>query len=148
MSKHIPLAGLLLAVLLSPLATRAATPEDEAAFTAAAQKAFDAHKPDGLNDLTCWDGTTDKQKKAAQQVYQSLMDEKDVTFTASLKPLEEHALDKELVQDGERCAWNLKPVKQLALTMTAKDKRILGIITLAVGEKDGKLRLSALKPVK
>lgn len=140
--------GLVLALILSPFAARAATADEEAKFTAAVQKAFESRKPSELSDLTCWDGTPDRAKKSAEQVYQSLMDEKDVTFAVTLESLDDKPFDKERVQDGERYRWNLEPTKRIALTMRGKDQKILGIIGLAVGEKDGKLRLSALTPAK
>src|SRR5947209_6462 len=111
MSHHTSLVALVLAAILVPcLPARAAMPEEEAQFTAAAQKAFDARKPTALSDLTCWDDASEKSKKASEKVYQLLLDEKGVTFTVTLEPLGEKAFDKQLVQDGEPCRWNLKPV--------------------------------------
>jgi hypothetical protein len=52
---------------------RAASPEEEARFVAAAKLAFEKHDTDALVALTCWDQVPNKLKADGQQQYAGII---------------------------------------------------------------------------
>ena len=138
---------LALLTLMLPLASTAATPEEEAKFVDAVKKAFDEKKPGDLSKLTCWDGVSEETRKKGEETYKGLIEEKEVTFTFTLV---EADLKKRKV-DGGTSLPNLKIIKQLDMRMIDQrdNKRTtLGIIGFAVGEKEGKLLFVREAPAK
>jgi len=100
---------------------------------------------------------SEQTRKKEEQSYKDLVEEqKDATFSFKLvdadpkDPVKDHKEDGVPLRDALPLRPNLKIVKQLDLTMTDSrdNKRILGIIGFAVGEKDGKLLLVKEAPVR
>ena len=144
-------SALVLLALLLPLAAIAATPEEETRFVDVAKKAFDEKKTADLSKLTCWDGVSEQAQKKQEETFKLLIEEKDVTFSFKLVDADPKAVaEKDQKADGAPTRPNLKIVKQLDVTLIdpRDNKRILGIIGFAVGEKDGKLLLVREAPVK
>lgn len=138
----------LLALLLS-LATVAAAPEQETQFVDAAKRAFDEKKPAELSKLTCWDGVSEPACKKQEETFKLLVEEKDVTFGVKLVDADLKEPVKDHKEDGVLMRPNLRIVKQLDVTlMDKRDKKTLGIIGFAVGEKDGNLLLVREAPAR
>src|SRR5205823_4749587 len=85
-----------------------------------------------------------------EETFKLLVEEKGVTFSLKLVDADLKAPVKDHKEDGVPTRPNLKIVKQLDVTLLdARDnKRILGILGFAVGEKDGKLLLVREAPAK
>jgi hypothetical protein len=149
MNTH-PFKSLLaLLVLVVPLAATAATPEEETSFVDAVKKAFDEKKPAELSKVTCWDGVSEQAKKKQEEVYKTLIEEKDVSFGVKLVEPDLKSLEKRQKKEGAALRHNLKIVKQLDLRLIDnRDHKTLGIIGFPVGEKAGKLLLTNQTPAK
>jgi hypothetical protein len=149
MTAHPFKSALALLALLLPLAAVAAAPERETQFVDAARKAFDEKKPGDLSKLTCWDGVSETARKKQEETFKLLVEEKDVTFSVKLVDADLKRPVKDHKEDGVLMRPNLKIVKQLDVTLIdSRDKKILGILGFAVGEKDGKLLLVREAPAK
>ena len=126
---------------------RAASPEEEARFVAAAKQAFAKHDANALAALTCWDRVpvkrmTDGIKQYTEEVAQTAT---DITLT---NPDPEYP---DLVwkdTDGVSYRSNLPVVKQLKITL-APGGKLPNEVTVRyfVGEKEGKLCLLEPAPV-
>jgi hypothetical protein len=124
---------------------RAASPDEEARFVAAAKQAFQKHDADALMTLTCWDRVPDKFKDSGKQQYA-----RDVAQTATdIKLTNPDPDEPDLVwkdTDGVSYRSNLSVVKQLKIAFGSGTQ--FGDGTYPVGEKDGKLYLLEPAPVK
>src|SRR5258708_3406600 len=78
MTTHPFKSALALLALLLPLASTAATPEEETKFVDAAKKAFDAKLPAELSKLTCWDGVSEQDQKKQEETFKLLVEEKEI----------------------------------------------------------------------
>jgi hypothetical protein len=115
-----------------------AAADAEAQFLAAVQKSFTTRDPAAISAVTNWDHISDSVKRSTESTYAALTGEKDATFEFKVV-----APDKQLLTAAEKYTTNLPITHQL--NMIGRDpkdnKRILMILTFAVGEKDGKLLL-------
>ena len=158
---HITLMKTLILALTSVLVfqlqtVRAASPEEEARFIAAAKQAFAKHDADAFIVLTCWDGVPDKLKKNNKQQYASAVSVEAPPVT-DIKLLNPDKTSQWNVDDDPRFVeidptWkeagvvyhsNLPIVKQLKVTFAptkadANTSLTIGV-TYQIGEKDGKL---------
>ena len=135
----------ILSVLVLQLqSARAASPEEEARFVAAAKQAFVKHDADALVALTWWDRVPDRLKTSAKKQYAS-----DVAQAVSDVTLTDPDPDyPDLVwkdTDGISYRSNLPVVKQLKIAFKTG---VFGDGRYPVGEKDGKLYLLEPAPVK
>lgn len=158
-------------VLVSQLQTvRAASPEEEARFIAAAKQAFEKHDADALVALTCWDRVPEKLKKNGKQQYAGDVgyvktiagppitdikllnpDKPDVHWNVDDDPRFAE-IDPAWKETGVAYYSNLPIVKQLKITFAptkadAKTSLTIDVI-YPVGEKDGKLYFIEPAPLK
>ena len=130
-------------------AASSATPEEQARFLAAVQKAFDARDASGLDALTCYDRTPEKLKQSLQTTYAALLAEKGVVLDFKLVDPDRKFIDKERTEDGVAYRANLPITRQLNIKYkNATDQKTLLQMCFPVGEKDGKLFLLGSAPVK
>jgi hypothetical protein len=149
---------------------RAASPEEEARFIAAAKQAFEKHDADALIALTCWDKVPDKLKKDGKQQYVGIIGYTKTITGSPVTDIKLSSPDKSgaqwSVDDDPRFveidpAWkkagfayhsNLPIVKQLKVTFAptkADAQTSLTLdVTYSVGEKDGKLYFIEPAPTK
>jgi hypothetical protein len=153
-------------LLLQLQSSRAASPEEESRFIAAAKQAFDKHDADALVALTCWDRVPDALKKDGKQQYARIVAGPPATDLKLTNPSPKDANLEWNVDDDPRfveidSAWkkagvvyraNLPVIKQLKITfapMKADAKTSLTIsVKYPVGEKDGKLYFIEPAPAK
>jgi hypothetical protein len=135
---------------LKKLAAGPATlPAADAQFLAAVRQAFDARDATGLDAITCWDRVPAEMRKRLHDTYASLVAEKGAVFDFKLADLDPESADRDRTENGVTYRMNLPLTRQLEMKgMRPTDKQILFVLTFGVGEKDGKLFLTASAPVK
>jgi len=136
--------GLASVLSLQSLPARAASPEEEGRFLAAAKQAFAKHDPDALSAITCWDRVPEKQKADGKKQY-TRDAAQAVTEVVLINPDPNYPDMEWKDTDGVSYRSNLAVTKQLKITFKGGE---FGGGVYPVGEKSGKLFLLEPAPVK